>query len=494
MLGCRVFRTSRYVLLVVALAACSGDRQPRPVAEGRTEKAGSAAATSSNVERMQLFSDVEVASLRDGLVKRLDANAKLMCSGPKVTAKTRPGPAGDAIVQLFEGTGELAGCIARLSALPEGKALQLAIARRDPALVKLDRECGASIANKVLEAAAHVEGCSPYQTGVRAEPPLDRIIQVALFLDLHAAQLVAVGKRVEAVRIAIAALRVFQDLMRGHVAHRGLGAIAAGASQLTATNLDRLLTTTKLDKAQYEALAGQLDALIAAMPSWAGLMAGERDQMDIYFGAPLMPKNWTPPGGWIDDLRSLADESDPKAAETAGAVPPPQRSAALLSATADYTAAVFETCAVDASYFVCHGAVAAANASATERDEVSYLEELEAFRKAAAANASNIDALRSRVRASLIKKVKPTVRAKKADVASFAVVVARLAALRLHVEVKRTSKCPTAAELASSPYAALAAPAALGDSLELQHTGRSIEARPPAWTNSNRVWTLDCSP
>lgn len=485
---------SRYVLLVVALAACSGDGQPRAVAEGRSEKAGSATAAASDVERMQLFSDVEVASLRDGLLKRLDANAKLACSGPKVTAKTRPGPADDAIVQLFEGTGEIAGCIGRLSALPEGKALHDAIERRDPALVELDRACGGSIANKVLEAAAHVEGCSPYQTGVRAEPPLDRIIQVALMLELHTAQLVAVGKRVEAVQIAIAALRVFQDLMRGHVAHRGVGAIAAGASQLTATNLDRLLTTTKLGKAQYEALAGQLDGLIAAMPSWAGLMAGERDQMDIYFGAPLMPKDWTPPGGWIDDLRSLADATDPEVAQTAAAVPPPQRAAALLSATAEYTAAVFETCAADASYFVCHGAVAAANARAAELDEPTYLEELEAFRKAAAANASNVDALRTRVRAALIKKVKPTVRAKKADVASFAVVVARLAALRIHVEVKRRSKCPAAAELASDPYAALAAPAALGASVELQHAGRSIEVRPPAWTNSNRAWTFDCSP
>ena len=70
---------------------------------------------------------------------------------------------------------------------------------------------------------------------------------------------------------------------------------------------------------------------------------------------------------------------------------------------------------------------------------------------------------------------------------------ARLAALRVHLEVLRAGRCPT--ELAETPYALLS-PATLGDALVLRPIeGGDLEVSTPAWIDSMRLASrISCPP
>lgn len=492
-----------WVLIVVACIACGGKKEPPATgAEGSAGSAarGSGSASTGKIGAGRLFSEVEIAGWVDGLMKRLEANAKRTCPGPKVTATTTPGPASDALVQLVEGKGEIAGCMTRLSELAKGGSLKADIDRTDPKVAEFDAACGATIADKVMEAAAHAEGCSPYQTGVRVEPKdLMRAIQLAHVVAFHARQVAAGGKPVEAVQLSLGALRAFQDLTRGHVTLL-LGMISAAASEIVGANLDQILDTVKINQEQRAELATELDALLAAMPLWADLMAGERDNMDIYFGAArLMPKDWVPPGGWNEELRPQptgsdgSDESDRFPVKHFGN--PRDEAAVLLAVTADNAAELAKLCPEGASYAVCQRAMTAIVAQAKPTADADLKAMYAELAKAAATGAVDLDAVRLRIRSAVIKILKSIMQPNMAKYPiKLALVVARLAELRIHLEVEKTGTCPTAAELTAPPYSTLGAPAALGDALDLKNASGTIEVRPPSWTDPTKVWSFHCFP
>jgi hypothetical protein len=74
-----------------------------------------------------------------------------------------------------------------------------------------------------------------------------------------------------------------------------------------------------------------------------------------------------------------------------------------------------------------------------------------------------------------------------------ALTTARLAALRVAVEVRREARCPTAEDLASPRYTALLGPAVLDDSLRATLDGSTLRLVPPDGANRKSVsWTIQC--
>jgi hypothetical protein len=484
-----------WVLLAVACAACGGKKDPAGTGSGNPPvvAGGSAAAATpaDKVELGRLFSEAEIRHWLDDLTKRLAANAKRSCPGPQVVKETTPGPATDALVQLFEGKGELAGCITKLAELGKSGTLKADVDQALPSVIAFDGACGVALADKVLEAAAHVDGCSPYQTGVRAEPKeLIRAIQIAHVVVFHARQLAAAGKSAEAVDLSLAALRVMQDLTRGHVTMI-VGMISAASSEILGAGLDGILASAKLPDDQRATTAAALDALIAGMPRWADLLAGERDNMDIYFGAAqLMPKGWTPPGGWNEELRPKPGEKETFPTKHFGN--PRDESAVLLAMTAENAAELARVCPEGASYAVCQRGLEklATEARPVDEDPKALYDELA---KAVAAGSADVDAIRLRIRGTITRILKSIAQpsADKYPV-KMALAVARLVELRLHLAVMMEGTCPSSTELAEPPYPALAAPAALGDAVELRLVDDKIEVSQPRWSDRSKVWTFPC--
>ncbi len=386
-------------LLSITLAvACGGKKQESPPAGG----SGSAAAPSAVATR--LVTEAEIKTRLDAVMARLDANAKRRCTAPRVVEKALPGSGSDVIVQLVEGKGELASCMTKLGELAKAKTLKADFDAGLPSAIAFDDACGALIADKVTDAATHVEGCSPYQTGVRAEPKdLVRAIQVAHALAFHAKKLHAAGKTTEAVQLLLAGMRVMQDAMRGHVTLI-VAMVAVASTQILADRMDEILETAKLSEEDRALAAAALESLLVGVPLWPDLMAGERENMDIYFAAaPLMPKDWTPPGGWNEGLRPTEDKATLPIEHFGD---PRDEHAIMLLVSESAAADQARACPEGASYAVCHRgleALVAAGTPAANQDLKALYADLE---KAATSTAPDVDAIRLRIRETIVQILK----------------------------------------------------------------------------------------
>jgi hypothetical protein len=453
---------------------------------------GSAALMADAVEAGRLISEAEIKTWIDALMARLEANAKRRCTPPRIGEKTVPGPGTDQLVQLFEGKGELASCMAKLAELGKAGNLKADVEAAMPGAVAFDDACGVLIADKVLDAAAHSEGCSPYQVGVRVEPKeLVGAIRVAHVISFHARKLATAGKPDEAIQLSIAALRVMQDLMRGHVTLI-IAMIGSAATHIVADRLDTILETAKLTEEQRALFAAALDSLIVGVPLWADLMAGERDNMDIYFGAAqLMPKDWTPPGGWNEEMRPKEGGKDVFPTQHFGN--PRDESAILLLMTTEAAAETARACPEGASYAVCQKgmeALAAAAKPAADADIKALYGELA---KAATSAAPDLAAIRTRIRTSITQILRSVAQPSMAKYPiKLAEMVSRLAALRIHLEVVK-GPCPTSEALAAPPYSILASPPPLGDRVTLAVVPGTVSVGPPGWVDPVKVWNFACA-
>lgn len=473
-------------LLSITLAvACGGKKQEAEPAAG----SGSAAPQSATPTR--LVTEAEIKTRLDALMARLDENAKRRCTPPRIVEKTRPGPGTDAIVQLFEGKGELAACTTKLDELAKANTLKADFDAGLPRAVAFDGACGALIADKVTDAAAHAEGCSPYQVGVRAEPEeLVRAIRVAHAIAFHTKKLHAAGKTTEALRLALAGIRVMQDAMRGHVTLI-VAMVAVAATQILADRMDEILETAKLSEEDRALVAAAIDSLLVGVPLWPDLMAGERENMDVYFAAAhLMPKGWTPPGGWNEGLRPTEDK--PTLPTDHFGDPRDEHAVMLLmseSAAADQARA----CPEGASYAVCHRGLEAMVAAATPAANNDLKALYDELAKAATSSPPDADAIRLRIRASIVQILKGVAQPALAEYTSkIAEMIARLAAVRIHLDMM-TGPCPSAEALAAPPYSVHAAPPPLGDRLLLTADQGKVRIGPPSWVDPVKVWTVSCA-
>jgi hypothetical protein len=479
-----------WVLSVVLAVACGGKK--KEAAPEPATGSGSAAAVAETVEAGRLISEAEIKTWIDALLARLDANAKRRCTPPRISDKQTPGPGTDLLVQLFEGKGELASCMTRLGELGKGGTLKADVEAGLPSVIAFDDACGALITDKVLDAAAHTEGCSPYQVGVRVEPKeLMRAIQIAHALSFHARKLATAGKTDEAIELSLAGLRVMQDLMRGHVTLI-IAMIGAASTQIVADRVDAILETAKLTEEQRALFAAAMDSLIVGVPLWADVMAGERDNMDIYFGtAQLMPKTWIPPGGWNEAMRPK--DGDQNAFPTTHFGDPRDEHAIMLQMTTDNAADLERVCPEGASYALCHKGMetlAAAAKPAASADLKALYGELT---QAATSGAPDLAAIRKRIRASISQILRSVTQPNLTKYPiKLAEMISRLAAVRIHLEVMK-GPCPTAEALAAPPYTVLASPPPLGDKVTLATAPGTVSVGPPGWVDPVKVWTFACA-
>src|SRR4051812_46081987 len=202
----------------------------------------------------RLYSDSDIKQLTDGVTARLAENAKRSCTAPKMLGATTPDPVGPELIALVEGTPELAPCTGIEEPPPTCGPLLTALAHR---------------------AAAHDHGCSPWQVGVRAQP-------ARLFGLLQLAKVIAAeqGDPMTVLGEILDAARTEQDAMRGHVT-RITSVLASKSIEILAARAGTILETAQLTSAQLDDLAGALDRLIAAMPTFGEDLAGDRDFKEL---------------------------------------------------------------------------------------------------------------------------------------------------------------------------------------------------------------------
>ena len=477
-----------WVLSLVLAVACGGKKQEAAPATG----SGSGAPVAETVGPGRLISEVEIKTWIDALMARLDANVKRRCAPPRISSKQIPGPGTDLLVQLFEGKGELASCMTRLGELGKAGNLKADVEAGLPSVVAFDDACGLLIADKVRDAAAHAEGCSPYQVGVRVEPKeLMRAIQIAHAISFHARKLATAGKADEAIHLSVAGLRVMQDLMRGHVTLI-IAMVATASTQVVADRLDRILETATLTEEQRALVAAAMDSLIIGVPLWADLMAGERDNMEIYFGAAqLMPKDWTPPGGWNEEMRPKDGGKDDFPVEHFG--DPRDESAILLQMTTESAAESARVCPEGASYAVCQKGMESLGAAAKPAAEADLKALYGELAKAATSSPPDLVAIRTRIRASISQILRSVAQPSLAKYPiKLAEMISRLAGVRIHLEVMK-GPCPTAEVLAAPPFTILASPPPLGDRVTLAVASGKVSVGPPGWVDPVKVWTFACA-
>ena len=392
--------------LLAILVACGSQDRPAPAA--------------------RTFSEAEIAAYRADALARLDANQKRSCPGPKPLGATTAGASGPDILALVEGTGDVAACMGAPSAGPDP---ELAAETASPAAIARNQRCGAILDAAVHRASAHDGGCSPYQIGVRAEPK-DRLSLLHLVhaIDVRAA-LLAPGDPAKAMGLLLDALRVLQDLQRGHVRVETV-MLTTAAIHMVGKRADAILDAAELAPAFLGDLAGALDRLILGVPPFGDGVAGDRELLDIYAGLAPLDEAWIPHGGWDEELHNLpgGGSGDPRD-EAATHLATSARIAALDDAACP-AGATFEACR-QGFETLARGAPRPPGGGAPEASRL---------------DPKVIDALaviRARGLADSVTRLAGT--------------LIHLAELRLHVEALRTHACPPVLE----------SPARLGKPLEI---------------------------
>ncbi len=459
------------IALTIAIAACGVGQT------GDTTGAGS-----SGPSAVRLFSETEITAWEDALLKRFAVSAVRTCNAPHVLDPIAPGPLGPDLVALVEPTGELATCAKRMAGVVTAPNGVDAIRDRTPEVMQVESACRATIAAHVAAEAAHTQGCSPYQVGVRPEPEsMTGVLHLARFVALDA----ELGDPWRGIQLIVEYTRALEDLARGRVTLIST-MIAVAGTALVIEPAIRIVATGKLSPEQLEQLAGELDLMIAALPSYADTLAGERDMMELStaMGAVMAP-GWTPPGGWPPGATRSADAlgSDALLAH-------PRDIAALMFAVAEATATQHaDACPMTATYEACTAGLAKL-AAAQHGDPDSAKAELgkawnDSVRATLAGDPVDAGAMRVKIRHTIIDAML-SIAVPELDKYSTkaSATFVRLIALRLQVEVLRTGRCPSAAELASPAYARMLAPTRFGSPVVVTPSAHGLDVAAPAWMGS----------
>ena len=442
----------RWIGILPLVLACAHDKAAPAPANAVPPRTPIAAPTPAPPKGpIRLFTDAEIDASTTAVLARLAENAKRSCPAPKLLADTAKGTSGPDLLAIVEGQGAFADCMARLDKLTRDQWVAHA-----PEVVAVDKDCAEPIATAVHRAEAFEDGCSPYQVGVHVDAKeIIRPLQVARLLANRAsnAALPAAG-----IGMLVDAIRMAQDLTRGHVTLIA-AMVGVATTELAAAELDALLDTAKLKPAQLENLAGALDRLIAAAPSFHELLEGEREAQELFAIMGMKPVDWVPPGG-IGDFHPHLDPDGKHVAD------PRDEGAAMLAAAQINADDRAKACPANATLEACRVGLAAIPPRTTRTDL-----ELESLWKQGQVDEPG---MRMRMRQQIIDILAAVGAPMFAPyVVKQMSVVQRLAELRIHVEVLRTHKCPPTYEL----------PPALGRPLEVVADKGSLTVA---------TWTFRC--
>jgi hypothetical protein len=428
----------------------------------------------------------EIEKSRGEILARAAANAARTCPRRVLRGALATGAPDADRLAFAEGGGPLAACVRDLAAAGEPSARFFD--RRDAEALALDAACGDAVVAAARRANAHDDGCSPYQPGRRTETiarltPVPALIKL---LGLRARLVAERGQVGEAMWIVLDAARAAQDLGRGHVSL--LTAMVAGAGVRGALEAGAaILAAGRPAAAEVDALVAAVDALLAAEPDFADALAGEREGFELRIALPPhQPAGWAPPGGWDDEPDRDGFGAPP---ELAGI------ELVLADAARKSDAA---GCPPGATLQVCAEGLHRGDQGRQERAGeagAALKAELDALAKEATTSAREAPGWRARITERIVAYSRDLWAAVGKYAAKRAEATIALAVLRLQLEVLRRSPlaCPSAAALAAAPYAALLAPARLGDSLSATVKPGAIVVARPRWIAEDREpWRIPC--
>lgn len=408
-------------------------------------------------------------------MRRLDANAKRVCARPPLRGAPAPGSASGDLLAFHATTGELARCLGRLSELAKTD-LRTQIENRTRPVLDFDEACGATIEAALHRATSYGDACSPFQIGVRPQPDSYlRVLRVADAMGLRARTAAARNQPAAGLWRTLETVRFAQDYARGHAPLLN-NAIGKSMSETALHHAQAILLEQRaISAAQLGELAAAVDALIASEPPIGDALQAEREYTELYFGlVPLKPITWPVPGGWIDELgeRTSVIEAASRDAPTFSRHP---RDGAAIWLVAGQLDDELYRSGCTKSLRLCRDALA----HASDDGLVAQA------KRARARLATRVGA--TRVPAEIVEHLEAARAGRVEYVATRAGVLARLAALRLHLEVLRTKKCP---KPGTHP-----GPAALGDELAIAAADKQLEVSAPKWTQRARPvppWRIPC--
>ncbi|HEY5933010.1 MAG TPA: hypothetical protein VIU61_00150 [Kofleriaceae bacterium] len=425
--------------------------------------------------KARLVSEADVTKYEADLLRRLDANAKRVCARKPLRGAPAPGSASGDLFAFHSTTGELARCLGVLTELARTD-LRAQIENRTRPVLDFDEACGATIESAMHRATSYGDACSPFQIGVRPQPDTFlRVLRIADAMGLRARTAAARNQPGAGLWLSLETVRFAQDYARGHTPLLN-NAIGKAMSETALHHAQAILLEQRaIGAAQLGELAAAVDALIASEPPIADALQAEREYTELYFGlVPLKPVTWPVPGGWIDGLGDRTKIVEAAHREAPSFSRHPRDGAAMWLVAGQLDDELYRRgCAK--SLRLCRDALAHSSDSGLVAQAKRARDQL----------ATRVGA--TRVPAEIVDHLEAARSGRVEYVATRAGVLARLAALRLHLEVLRTKQCPKPGTHAG--------PAALGDDLALVVVDKQLEVSAPKWTQRPRPlppWRIPC--
>ena len=438
----------------------------------------------------RLVSDAEIDGYSADTTRRLADNASRRCDRPVLRGAALPGPAVADAAAFDRPTGNLATCIASLDELGKTDPLEA----RTPALLDFERRCGIEFEGAIRKATAHRDACSAFQVG-RPQPaaPLTWI-RIAKVVGLRARLRADSHDVVGALWSLWDAARMYQDLSRGH-ATLLTSMIGTAATDIVVEHARAIVEAAPaLPAGALDELTAALDRLLATEPGFTDVLAGDVDQMAVIAIAPLRPDDAmirraapaTKPGKPDQPPIATTSFGDPRDDQAIGLVVIATLRASL--ATACPTDATFRACSQGLAQLARDGeARAKGNTDLAKLYRTLVARAYEPTAEAAEAARLSIRGTIVDVLASVAPPAFENFAEKRAGA------YARLAALRLQLEVARAKRCPTTGELDTAPYAALRSPRLLGEPLVVTSANAGLGIAPPRWMKRTKLaWQIRC--
>lgn len=461
----------RVVLAVIALLLCACSKKKQNA--------------DTSPRAVRVWTDAELAELEASLGKRIDENNKRSCVRPVLRGTPTPGSAGPDIVALAGTTGAVATCLRDVAIAEQDGKLGELIDQRAPQVVSLVEKCGPDLEKAITAIVQHEDACSPYQTGVRADPGtgLTSMLRASRMLALRGRLRAESGDVVGGLWLQLETARAMQDLRRGQTSVI-VAMIATAAEKAAIDAVHAIMSTSQVPLRSIGELDTAIEALIASTPHIADSFHGDVDYSTLHMGvARGKPAAWSPPGGRTDITASDA----PRHNEMID----PRDEAAMMLAHGTQRRAVFDTaCPTTATWEACVRQLGAEkskrstspSSASPEALATQLVERLDSKLAPDVLERSRREIQRLVVEALLALSVQTS-----PDYArKGAYTLARLAAARVHLAAQRMGRCPTDVELQSASFMALRKPATLGDALVPERTTTDLVLHAPAWATDQR--------
>ncbi len=272
---------------------------------------GSGLAAQTSPGPLVLVPATELAELEATALAEAEKNRTRQCFRPVLSGQPVQGNADAEIIAIVESEAHTR-CYQAMKdqAEPVTAYLDGPVDKSIPAPSQVVSAC-LGLPAAMAAAVQHVDACSPYLFGRRAQPDLFSVVQGGRALAVLIRSEGAAGNWSGAIDSALLGLRFYQDLNRGPGASLIMAMVSTAASEaILEQGLRPLLENGVPGEPDFGRLARGVSALLATDPPFCDTLAYERFGLPLQMMLPaLKEKGWTPPGGF--DHNMSPPTSDP---------------------------------------------------------------------------------------------------------------------------------------------------------------------------------------